>query len=165
MKNCENCKHYIFSDRKCTKHGNKVPPSTLCTGWQDENSVECYECGEEINKSTQGFYIDNNQVCEECYANSCKFSNETDKSKLHAEICEQLNSIYIKKNADYGDSFANARKEIKEYTLGKLYEKYQRFKKLSRAGNQVEDETIEDALMDLANYAIMELVERRISHE
>ena len=85
------------------------------------------------------------------------------KTVKHEEICNKLNEIYKKKNADYGDSFSKARKEISTYTLCKLYDKYERFKQLTITGkNEVKDETIEDTLYDLANYAILELIEREI---
>ena len=46
----------------------------------------------------------------------------------------------------------------------RLEDKLNRLKALTRAGNQqVNDESIDDTLMDLANYAIMTLVERRIA--
>lgn len=46
----------------------------------------------------------------------------------------------------------------------RLEDKLNRLKALTRNGNQqVNDESIDDTLMDLANYAIMTLVERRIA--
>lgn len=88
------------------------------------------------------------------------------KVKMHEEICKELNGLYAMKNADYNDSFATGRKVVHNYTNGKLYDKVNRFINLTQNGDQqVRDETIEDTLMDLANYAIMEIVERRIDHE
>ena len=48
----------------------------------------------------------------------------------HKAICDELNALYARKNHDYGDSF-----------------------------HQVADESIRDTLMDLANYAIMTILE------
>ena len=90
---------------------------------------------------------------------------KNEKVKLHQEICQKLNKIYEQKNTDYGDSFCKARKEVQNYTLGKLYDKFERFKQLSKHDNQVKSESIEDTLMDMANYAIMELLERQIESE
>jgi hypothetical protein len=91
----------------------------------------------------------------------------TDKVQIHKEICEKLNNIYKAKNADYGDSFAKVRKELGQtVTLVRLSDKLERLKKLMLKGEQqVVDESIEDTLIDLANYAIMELVERKIDTE
>ncbi len=89
-----------------------------------------------------------------------------DKVEIHSQICKELNSIYEKKNHDYGDSFARLRKELPNSILVRIYDKYQRLKTLlSGTDQKVKDESIEDTLIDLANYCIMELVERRIEHD
>lgn len=90
-----------------------------------------------------------------------------DKVQVHAEICDNIKELYKRKNADYGDSFAKARREVPNYTLGKLYDKFQRYMTLTRNGEHTAqvDETLDDTLMDLANYAIMELTERKSDKE
>lgn len=86
-----------------------------------------------------------------------------DKVKIHSQICTELNTIYKQKNHDYGDSFALLRKELDNSILVRIYDKYQRLKTLlAGTEQQVKNESIEDTLKDLANYCIMELVERRI---
>lgn len=87
------------------------------------------------------------------------------KIKLHSHICSDLTALYERKNHDYGDSFG---KSFKEYGMAmpciRLEDKLNRLKALTRNGNQqVSDESIDDTLMDLANYAIMTLVERRMA--
>lgn len=84
-----------------------------------------------------------------------------DKVQMHKDICLGLNDLYAKKNADYGDSF---HKSFVEEGMAmpriRLGDKFNRFKTLSRgAAQQVSDESIRDTLLDLANYAIMTLVE------
>lgn len=90
-----------------------------------------------------------------------------DKVQVHAEICDNIKDLYKRKNADYGDSFAKARREVPNYTLGKLYDKFQRYMTLTRNGEHTAqvDETLDDTLMDLAKYAIMELTERKCEKE
>ena len=82
-----------------------------------------------------------------------------DKSSKHMEICKELNNLYRRKNHDYGDSFG---KGFKEYGMVmpviRLEDKLNRLKTLIKAENKV-DESIEDTLMDLSNYAIMTLIE------
>ena len=81
---------------------------------------------------------------------------------IHAEICKELNELYIKKNNDYGDSFAKLRNEIPDAILVRIYDKYSRLKTLKHGKVQlVNDESIRDSIIDLANYCIMELVEMR----
>lgn len=84
------------------------------------------------------------------------------KIEVHKKICKEMTDLYEKKNADYGDSFANARTEIPFYTLGRLYDKFSRYKHLSLSLDEANYESIEDTLFDLANYCIMELVERQV---
>lgn len=85
-----------------------------------------------------------------------------DKYKIHNEIYLNLHQTYVAKNTDYGDSFAKTRSEFPEAILIRLSDKFERIKSLYRKSDrQVKDESIEDTLLDLANYAIMEVVERR----
>ena len=84
-----------------------------------------------------------------------------DKSERHLEICRELNSIYIAKNKDYGDSFG---KSYREYGMVmaciRLEDKLNRLKALTKnKEQQVKDESIEDTLKDFANYAILTLIE------
>ena len=83
------------------------------------------------------------------------------KIEKHKEICNRLNTLYEAKNKDYGDSFG---KSYKEYGLTmsciRLEDKLNRLKSLnSNKCAKVQNESIEDTLMDLANYAIMTLIE------
>lgn len=82
------------------------------------------------------------------------------KVDIHKSICKELNGLYARKNADYGDSFG---KSFGEYGLAmaciRLEDKLNRIKALSKQQAQVNDESIEDTLRDLANYSIMTLVE------
>ncbi len=85
-----------------------------------------------------------------------------EKIKVHKEICDRLHDTYVAKNADYGDSFAKVRAKYPEAILIRLEDKMSRLEQLMQHGNrQVKDESVEDTLMDLANYCIMELVERK----
>lgn len=87
-----------------------------------------------------------------------------EKINMHFEICKRLNALYAQKNHDYGDSFS---KSYAEYGMTmpciRLEDKLNRLKALTMKGEQqVSDESIEDTLLDLANYAIMTVVERSI---
>lgn len=85
------------------------------------------------------------------------------KAEIHRKICEDLTALYERKNHDYGDSFARTYREF-GLTMAciRLDDKLQRLKTLSKSTAQVGDETIDDTLIDLANYAIMTLIERRL---
>lgn len=79
----------------------------------------------------------------------------------HKRICEELNSLYERKNRDYGDSFHTSYlEEGMAMARIRLGDKLNRFKKLTKGEQQmVNDESIRDTLMDLANYSIMAIME------
>ena len=80
----------------------------------------------------------------------------------HAAICMEMNELYDRKNRDYGDSFHKTfLEEGMAMARIRLSDKMERFKKLSRANGEarVKDESIRDTLIDLANYAVMTVME------
>ena len=84
-----------------------------------------------------------------------------DKINRHKALCDELNALYIRKNHDYGDSFhLSYEEEGLAMARIRLADKLNRFKALSRGAEQmVEGEPIRDTLIDLANYAIMTILE------
>ena len=83
------------------------------------------------------------------------------KVARHRKICDEMNALYEKKNADYGDSFHETfRAEGMAMSRIRLMDKLNRFCSLTRSGDQrVSDESIRDTLLDMANYAIMTIIE------
>ena len=82
--------------------------------------------------------------------------------ETHKVLCEGLHDLYKTKNSDYGDSFRITRERFPEAILIRLWDKMNRLTNLMKGnGCYAVDEPIEDTLLDLANYALMELVERR----
>ena len=87
---------------------------------------------------------------------------EDEKECIHWTICRDLHDTYKAKNADYGDSFAQVRCKYPNAILIRLNDKLNRLETLMNGAEQhVSDESVEDTLLDLANYCIMELVERK----
>lgn len=85
------------------------------------------------------------------------------KIELHKQICGNMHNTYKAKNADYGDSFAKVRREYPEAICIRLMDKLERLKTLYKGGEQqVKEESIDDTLLDIANYAVMEILERKI---
>lgn len=89
---------------------------------------------------------------------------QIDKSIEHEQLCLELNELYKRKNKDYGDSFS---RNLERYGLciaaGRLYEKLDRFDSLIRSGQQeIKEESVRDTLIDLANYAIITVMEMDI---
>lgn len=83
------------------------------------------------------------------------------KVQKHKIICEEINDLYARKNHDYGDSFHQTfTEEGMAMARIRLGDKLARFKSLTKSGvQQVKDESIRDTLIDLANYAIMTVLE------
>lgn len=78
-------------------------------------------------------------------------------AKAFKEIVERMSDIFIKKNHDYGNSFAESVRElgpIAGFTL--IMHKFNRLKNLIKGNNaMVKEESVEDTLLDMANYCIM----------
>ena len=85
---------------------------------------------------------------------------DLDNVKIHDRICLELNNIYEKKNADYGNSFENSLdKHGLIAGIVRMDDKMSRLISLnSKNEQQVMDESMRDTLMDLANYAIMSVM-------
>lgn len=78
----------------------------------------------------------------------------------HKEFCNYLNNLYIEKNHDYGDSVHDT---FLKYGLTsflvRMEDKLNRARTLSQKEALVNDEKIRDTLLDLANYAIIAVIE------
>lgn len=83
------------------------------------------------------------------------------------DIQDKLVKIYAKKNHDYGDSFNEGCNELGVgYAFSRIFDKTKRFQTIAKGimnnnlSIEVQDETIEDTIMDLANYCMMYLAWR-----
>ena len=87
--------------------------------------------------------------------------NTMTKIEQHKKLCDSLNDLYARKNADYGDSFhLSFKQEGMAMPRIRLGDKYNRFCALTRGSKrQVNDESVRDTLIDLANYALMTVLE------
>ena len=84
------------------------------------------------------------------------------KIQRHKELCNKLNQIYQKKNSDYGDSFGKSfRKRGIAAAMVRMEDKWNRLDNLTLHPEniQVNDESIGDTLIDLANYCLMTYME------
>lgn len=87
-----------------------------------------------------------------------------DKYDMFVDITQDMWDLYYRKNQDYGDSFGriyNKRGALS--ALIRLEDKINRLDSIISNDGEVlvEDETLEDTLIDLANYSIMWLMELR----
>ena len=82
------------------------------------------------------------------------------KYEKHLKICEKLNEIYVNKNHDYGDSFGDTFRKLGIISaVTRITDKTNRLQSLCIKRQKISDESIRDTLMDLANYAIMTIIE------
>lgn len=85
----------------------------------------------------------------------------------HKKICDELNETYKKKNADYGDSIGELYNKLGDITiLTRISDKYNRLMNLLDPNNDraVNYESVDDTILDMANYCIIWLMERRLKN-
>lgn len=84
------------------------------------------------------------------------------RNRRFNEILETMADTFRRKNHDYGNAFHDVfRKRGWNYALGLMENKINRIDVLSGNDPMVSGEGIEDSLLDLANYAILTLLEIR----
>lgn len=84
-----------------------------------------------------------------------------DKLARHKAICDGIHDLYERKNHDYGDSFGQSFRDHGILAgVIRIEDKFNRLRTLTGGSEQkVKDESIRDTLRDMANYAIMTLLE------
>lgn len=84
----------------------------------------------------------------------------TEKIEKHKELLDYLHQMYIAKNHDYGDSVHDTyiKYGITSF-LVRLEDKLNRARTISSKSQMVEDEKLKDTLLDMANYAILAVLE------
>lgn len=126
------------------------------------------EGGLSINTNTSATNNSKKQLIEDI-AKELKVSEEPKQSnpkvELHMNLCADLHETYVAKNTAYGDSFSVTFKEFGIISaLTRMSDKWNRIKALAAgARNDVNDESLEDSLMDLANYCTMTVMELKES--
>jgi hypothetical protein len=121
----------------------------------NENTYLCYNC----RHNFELIPVDWNDMMD----SQARFVPDTspENERRHLGICYELHDLYSKKNADYGDSFhLSFEEEGMAMARIRLGDKMNRFKTLTRSETaMVQDESIRDTLIDLANYAVMTVME------
>ena len=82
-------------------------------------------------------------------------------------LTNEILKIYREKNADYGDSFSKSYKEFGIISpVVRMSDKMERIKQLSKGEDiKVKDESLRDTAIDLANYALMLVIEMDVENE
>lgn len=89
------------------------------------------------------------------------------KVERFKQLTGEMVALYARKNKDYGDSFTEMYKEWGPmYPLSRMQEKLRRATQILRSGEaQVTEEKVTDTLLDLANYALMTIMELKESKD
>lgn len=75
------------------------------------------------------------------------------------EVTDELEALYTRKNKDYGDSFTDSMETFGMISsVIRLNDKMKRITSLMSNEQQVNDESVRDTLVDMANYSIMTLM-------
>lgn len=121
---------------------------------RNESEKNCFNFGEGC--------VDcwNRQIPEDNNIEEKEVSKPMTKVEQHLELVTALNKLYEQKNHDYGDSFGKSYAED-GLVMAKIRisDKFNRFKTLIKSDAKVNDESIRDTLIDLANYALMTVME------
>lgn len=89
-----------------------------------------------------------------------KTANKKTDADRFKEITDKMFETFKAKNNDYGSSFSNLFKECgMTYAYGHMAEKLERVKSLMKDEAKVKGEGMKDSLLDLANYAILTVME------
>lgn len=85
---------------------------------------------------------------------------------IFKSITERMLETYKKKNADYGSSFDKSMDEFGIIAaVVRMSDKMERLKSLVKKDAKVKDESVEDTLLDLANYCIMTVMHLKINED
>ena len=82
--------------------------------------------------------------------------------ELYKKMLDDMHNLYITKNHDYGNSVHDTYEKYGLTSfLVRIEDKLNRARTLSKNDAKVNDEKIEDTLIDMANYAILAVMELR----
>lgn len=83
-----------------------------------------------------------------------------DYAPSFADILKEMQELYNKKNADYGNSFSET---IQEFgftpAIARINDKFKRVKKMVKDEKMLVNESMRDNLMDIANYCVLTIIE------
>ena len=161
----------LLSPRELDRDNNIIPdgPTTIkvtAENWGKSAILEkAKEIREALEKATDYSYEPSVSIIADPFEYTNKMPRQLsladlDNVKVHDRICLELNNIYEKKNADYGNSFENSLdKHGLIAGIVRMDDKMSRLISLNSKNEQlVMDESLRDTLMDLANYAIMSVM-------
>lgn len=127
-----------------------------------DRAIDCLVVEALCNDSLRKCIESINQYLKEVRPKECepKADSKKDDAERFKEITDKMFETFKAKNHDYGSSFSNLFKECgMTYAYGHMAEKLERVKSLMKDEAKVNGESMKDSLYDLANYAILTIME------
>ena len=115
-------------------------------------------CNDNLRKCIESI----NQYLKEVHPKEGEPVEDTNKEDADRfkEITDKMFETFKAKNHDYGSSFSNLFNECgMTYAYGHMAEKLERVKSLMKDEAKVKGEGMKDSMLDLANYAILTVME------
>ena len=115
-------------------------------------------CNDSLSKCIESI----NQYLKEVHPKEGERNADSEKEDVDRfkEITDKMFETFKAKNHDYGSSFSNLFKECgMTYAYGHMAEKLERVKSLMKDEAKVNGEGMKDSLLDIANYAILTVME------
>jgi hypothetical protein len=120
-------------------------------------------CSDTCIEAAYKLIANNNKPKEEKENNTMpqNTNTSTNTQDRFQTITDYMHSVYLAKNADYGSSFSETFQKLGLISaVTRLSDKTNRLVSLATKKDvKVKDEKIEDTLLDMANYAILTLIE------
>jgi len=115
-------------------------------------------------EEAMGFHTQRIAECEAMAKGPFNPVPPTPQEREFTNITLEMFALYREKNKRYDDSFGKTYRKYGPVAAAlRLEDKVQRFGTLVETGLDPLDESLDDTLMDLANYAVMTLIEMRLS--
>lgn len=132
--------------------------NVLSQEWIDEHAKAVTYDG--IPDQTEVVYVDDLENLIEPTLGSGKLF-EGEPKERHFGIVKLLHKTWVEKNERYGDSFSEVYGELGDISaLTQVLHKVNRLKTLTVEELDGNGESLDDTLLDLANYCVMWLMER-----
>lgn len=108
---------------------------------------------------TLHYYLNSYKYNSTVLSESCRGTINLKSNVKFEDVTQQMTALYNRKNRDYDSSFDKSLDAdgliVAKIRIG---DKYNRFAQLIKNDAMVSDESIEDTLIDLANYSVMTLL-------
>lgn len=108
-------------------------------------------------------YAEQNDRIDAAIRKGLAFFEQKNDAERYNRIVEKMQKTFLAKNHDYGNSFATTWREFGDKGpitgVAQISHKYHRLLNLALGTKPQVDESIDDTLMDMANYCILTLME------